>query len=241
METNNTPANVANLLTAAAYVRNETIINGNQAAQLDAMIGQIKDLTTKIEAVPAKIADLAAQGKEKAVAMWKRMAARYQAQFADAVANLRDWLVDFKANRPSVQINLDEPEESETPNPNNTPATMNTTETKTMYTDYKTAVHWCNNALIMCNNIPQIDPSVIDNARFDWYDEETETETEVFQWFITDCSQWDVEYLEEHFPGLLFTYSDLLDCFILCVDHFGTAWVSVRIETTLPNAAKENI
>ena len=130
METNNTPANVANLLTAAAYVRNETIINGNQAAQLDAMIGQIKDLTTKIEAVPAKIADLAAQGKEKAVAMWKRMAARYQAQFADAVANLRAWLVDFKANRPNVQINLDEPEESETPNPDNTPATMNANETK---------------------------------------------------------------------------------------------------------------
>ena len=124
---------------------------------------------------------------------------------------------------------------------NNTTTTMNTTETKTMYTDYKTAVHWCHNALIMCDNIPQIDPSVIDNARFDWYDEETETETEVFQWFITDCSQWDVEYLEEHFPGLLFTYSDLLDCFILCVDHFGTAGGSVRIEMTLPNAAKENI
>lgn len=241
MKPNTTPANVSNLLTAAAYVRDETIINGNQAAQLDAMIGQIKDLTAKIEAVPAKIADLAAQGKEKAVAMWERMAARYQTQFADAIATLRAWLVDFKANRPNVQINLDEPEDHEPTDPNNTPSTMNTTETKTMYTDYKTAVHWCSNALIMCNNIPQIDPTVIDNARFDWYDEKTETETEVFQWFITDCSQWDVEYLEEHFPGLLFTYSDLLDCFILCVDHFGTAWSSVRIETTLPNAAKENI
>lgn len=130
METNNTPANVANLLTVAAYVRNETIINGNQAAQLDAMIGQIKDLTAKIEAVPAKIADLAAQGKGKAVAMWERMAARYKAQFADVVAELRAWLVDFKANRPNVQINLDEPEEPETPNPDNTPTTMTANETK---------------------------------------------------------------------------------------------------------------
>lgn len=120
MKTNNTPANVATLLTAAAYVRNETIINGNQAAQLDAMIGQIKDLTTKIEAVPAKIAALAAQGKEKAVAMWKRMATRYQAQFADAVATLRAWLVDFKAHRPNVQINLDESEDP-APATNNTP------------------------------------------------------------------------------------------------------------------------
>lgn len=122
MKANTTPANVSNLLTAAAYVRNQTIINGNQAAQLDAMIGQIKDLTTKIEAVPAKIADLAAQGKEKAVAMWERMAARYRAQFADVVAELRAWLVDFKANRPNVQINLNEPEDHEPTTPdNNTP------------------------------------------------------------------------------------------------------------------------
>lgn len=120
MKTNNTPANVASLLTAAAYVRNETIINGNQAAQLDAMIGQIKDLITKIEAVPAKIAGLVTQGKEKAAAMWERMDARYRAQFADAVATLRAWLVGFKANRPNVQINLDESEDPE-PATDNTP------------------------------------------------------------------------------------------------------------------------
>jgi hypothetical protein len=24
--------------------------------------------------------------------------------------------------------------------------------------------------------------------------------------------------------GLLFTYSDLLDCDVLCVDHWGTSW-----------------
>lgn len=119
MNANNTPANVATILAAAAYVRNETIINGNQAARLDAMIGQIKDIATKIEAVPAKIADLAAQGKQKAVAMWERMAARYKAQFAEAVASLRAWLVDFKANRPNVQIDLDEPEDHEPTSPNN--------------------------------------------------------------------------------------------------------------------------
>lgn len=117
-------SNVNNILTAAAYVRTETIINGNQAAQLDAMTGQIKDLTTKIEAIPAKIADLATQGKEKAVAMWERMAARYEAQFAEAVATLRAWLVDFKANRPNVNINLDEIDEPETPSPENTPVTL---------------------------------------------------------------------------------------------------------------------
>ena len=154
MKAYTTPTNVTNLLTAAAYVRNETIINGNQAAQLDAMTGLIKDLTTKIEAVPAKIADLAAQGKEKAVAMWERMAARYRAQFADAVATLRDWLVDFKANRPNVQINLDEPETPETPNPDNTPTTMNANETKAP--EFSELSHAATNIVLAAENTTNI-------------------------------------------------------------------------------------
>ena len=48
------------------------------------------------------------------------------------------------------------------------------------------------------------------------------------QWFITDCSQSDVEYLEKSF-NLLFTYSELLDKYILCVDHWGTSWDYVKI------------
>lgn len=127
--------------------------------------------------------------------------------------------------------------------PNNTPTTMNangTTENKTMYTDYYTAVNWCHNHRVMCNNIAKIDPSVYDNARFAWYDEETEADTEIFQWFITDCSEDDVDFLESRFPGLLFTYSDLLDCFVLCVDHFGTMWKGVAIETTLEYAAEKS-
>lgn len=123
---------------------------------------------------------------------------------------------------------------------NNAMNANETNETKTMYTDYATAVNWCNNHRVLCNNIAEIDPSVIDNARFAWYDEETEQDTEIFQWFITDCSEWDVEFLEEHFSGLLFTYSDLLDCFVLCVDHFGTMWKGVAIETTLEYAAEKS-
>lgn len=119
-------ANVANLLTAAAYVRNETIINGSQAAQLDSLTATISELSAQLDELPAKIAALAADGKTKAVAMWGRIAENVKAKFADAVAALRAWLLDFKANRPNVQINLDEPEPT---NPDNTPAAMNANET----------------------------------------------------------------------------------------------------------------
>lgn len=47
-----------------------------------------------------------------------------------------------------------------------------------------------------------------------------------------------LEYLEKTF-GLLFTYSDLLDKYILCVDHFGTSWDYVEWTTTNELAKRE--
>lgn len=42
---------------------------------------------------------------------------------------------------------------------------------KTYKTNYSVAVNWCNNALILCNNITEIDPSIYDNMRFELFDE----------------------------------------------------------------------
>ena len=100
-------------------------------------------------------------------------------------------------------------------------------------TTYRTAVEWLNTNLVLCNNLPEIDFSLYENMR-QGFDEDTE----IFQWYITDASDFDVQWLEEHF-GLLFTYSDMLDCYVLCVDHFGTAWDYVMIETDIENAARK--
>lgn len=101
-------------------------------------------------------------------------------------------------------------------------------------TTYRVAVDWLRPNLILCNNIYEIDESVWDNERFSHFDED-ENETEIYQWYLTDLNESDVEWLEEHF-GLLFTYSDKLDCYVLCVDHLGTAWDYVSCDTDLENA-----
>ena len=90
----------------------------------------------------------------------------------------------------------------------------------------------------MCNNIVEIDNSIFDNMRFSLYDEETHESDEIYLWFISDCSDSDVKYLEETF-GLLFTYSDLLECYILCVNHYGTSWNYVYCDTTNEYAKRE--
>lgn len=94
----------------------------------------------------------------------------------------------------------------------------------TKFTTYAIAVNWCNNDFVLCNNIMDIDGESIEmNARFDFYDEESESYLDIFQYFLTDCSESDVEFLEKTFD-LKFSYSDKLDCFVLCVDHYGTSW-----------------
>ena len=102
---------------------------------------------------------------------------------------------------------------------------------KMFRTTFEVAVNWLQNALILCNNIVEFDDSIYENARFDLFDED-DNPIEIMQYYITDCSETEVEFLEEHF-GLLFTYSLVLDCYVLCVDHFGTSWNYVMIDTDL--------
>lgn len=106
--------------------------------------------------------------------------------------------------------------------------------TKTNYTTYNIATHWIDGGLVLCNNITEIDESVLDNLRFD-----AEEDGEIYQWYLTSYSESDVEYLEKTF-GLLFTYSEKLDCFVLCVDHWGTIWSSVPCEVFSEDWAKFN-
>ena len=101
---------------------------------------------------------------------------------------------------------------------------------KKYYTTYAIASHWLEGGLVLCNNIWKIDPSVFNNMRFDYYDTETDTEAEIYQWFLTNWTENEVEWLEKTFSDLHFTYSEELDCFVLCVDHFGTMWNGVECE-----------
>ena len=90
------------------------------------------------------------------------------------------------------------------------------------FTTYKTAIEWLDNNIIFLNNIINIDRSVLQNKHFS-------SEEDIFQWFVTDCTEDDVEWLEKTF-GLLFSYSELLNKYILCVNHVGTSWSYVSCE-----------
>ena len=94
---------------------------------------------------------------------------------------------------------------------------------------------------ILCNNIVDVDNSIFDNIHcgslthyydgedneldFDEWeelddDDKYERETEIYQYFlVSDDALWVLEKAKE-----LVLYSELLDCYVWCVDFYGTSW-----------------
>jgi len=103
-------------------------------------------------------------------------------------------------------------------------------------TNYNTAVHWLRNNIICYNNIVEIDPQFEYHSSL--YNEENDIYNEVYQFYLTDCTEDDVTFLKKHF-NLLFAYSPLLELYVLLVDHYGTSWDYVYWTTDLESAKRE--
>ena len=112
----------------------------------------------------------------------------------------------------------------------------NQTNQKTYATTYAVAASWAGCTTILCNNIVDIDDELMYTTIGYECDEETEEYPEVYQYYITNCSEDLCEFLNEHF-GLMFAYSEVLDVWVLLVDHWGTGWDYVTVDTDLPAAA----
>jgi hypothetical protein len=100
---------------------------------------------------------------------------------------------------------------------------------KTNFISYADAVKRFDNSLVLCNNITEVDTMMWENMWGNFYQEDEETLVDIYQYYITDCTQDEVESLVKWYD-LKFLYSEMLDCFVLCVDHWGTRWSGVMIE-----------
>lgn len=98
---------------------------------------------------------------------------------------------------------------------------MATSAKEVFFTSFKTASEWGGINMVLCNNIPQIDENVLYSDVL--YNEETEEFEEVYQWYITDVSEWVAEWQEKTF-GIKYIYSEVLDCYVMPVFHCGTSW-----------------
>ena len=86
---------------------------------------------------------------------------------------------------------------------------------------YRTLLDYYDISCILCNNIVNVDECLFDNIITGEIDENTE----IFQYYIINASEWDIENIQEKYSDeLIICYSEQLENYILCVDHFGTSW-----------------
>lgn len=70
-------------------------------------------------------------------------------------------------------------------------------------------------------------------------DEEEYPMDDFFQYFITNLTEEEVEYMCKHFSGFAFAYSPLLDCWVWCATDFGTSRDYVMVDTDLEYAERK--
>ena len=86
---------------------------------------------------------------------------------------------------------------------------------------YYDAVYYKGNHYILCNEIVQLDDSIFQNC---------DTDDDIYQFYISDCSEYDVKALKRLFSDIHFSYSEKLDLYILCVQFEGLSWRLVDVD-----------
>lgn len=94
--------------------------------------------------------------------------------------------------------------------------------------------------LVPYNRIPEADEGIYGNFTPNYYEDVVNERgyPEIYQWYVTDCNEQDVDWLVEHF-NLIFTYSELLEVWVLCVTHYGTPWSGVDWYTDIKELGDE--
>lgn len=102
---------------------------------------------------------------------------------------------------------------------------LNEEEKKTGCISYRRLIRAYVENMILCNNVAEdVDfmMSAYDDIAVYDEDEDEYTYPEIYQWYITDCNEYEKEALEEY--GVQLVYNEAMDLYILPVTHFGTGW-----------------
>lgn len=133
---------------------------------------------------------------------------------------------------------------------------MGSYELERGFASYRTIIECFIGDIVLCNNIAQVDDSVYENLNIEerYYNENDEEITEdeyfngdnaycdnsipdIYQFYLCNVSSYEEEQLKN--AGVLLSYSDMLECDVLCVDHFGTSWDYVLTDVKLFDTYEE--
>ena len=94
---------------------------------------------------------------------------------------------------------------------------LNDEEKRTGRVSYRRLIDKYIDDLVLCNNIVNIDNTVFDNMQ-----NVDDDDFEIYQYYLCNLSNFERENLLAY--GVSLSYSELLDCDVLLVTHWGTSW-----------------
>lgn len=114
---------------------------------------------------------------------------------------------------------------------------LNEEELRTGKVSYRRAVERLIGDIVLCNNITNVDYDIYYNIiNNNYYDDEIDIDMEnydgYFQFYLCNLDEYEKDFLKE--TDIIISYSEVLDCDVLMVDHYGTSWdyVMTDIEWT---------
>lgn len=98
---------------------------------------------------------------------------------------------------------------------------------------YRTLIEFLFTDMILANELPKTLATKCDEFLEDniiagsVYDYENDYYIDIYQYFIVDFSNYAYKFIQKYFADsndIILFYSDILDIYVLGVDHFGTSW-----------------
>lgn len=108
---------------------------------------------------------------------------------------------------------------------------MGSYELEKGWASYRTIVDYFIGDVVLCNNIAEIDETIDYNYNLPLCDEDGNNAKEIYQYYVCNVSEYEKEQLTK--ANILMSYSEMLECDVLCVDHYGTSWDYVLTDVKL--------
>ena len=103
--------------------------------------------------------------------------------------------------------------------------------------NYRTLFNFLFTDSILCNNIVNIDQDFMLNSIVD---DGTCIDEDFYQYYLVEVDTWRLDQYKEYIKennintNIYLFYSDILDCYVCGVDHYGTSWdyvpTNIKIE-----------
>lgn len=114
----------------------------------------------------------------------------------------------------------------------NNESELNEYERENKKISYRRLIEYLFSDMILCNDITKLFYADI-NGEYNEispeigtdYDEENGDYIDIYQYFIVDFPNFNLDFMNKYCQNeIILYYSELLDLYILGVDHFGTSW-----------------